>query len=99
MRRSFLSKEYEDVENTVTEDSSVSPDVEPMVSGQPKTGSAVKGRYVRVRKNPSGSAQVVTVMNLGDTAKVLERIPGYYKIETHKDGKVGYVDSNYFQED
>lgn len=67
-------------------------------SGSPKTGKAVNSRYVRVRRGPSGSAQVVVTMNAGDKAEILDRLPGFYKIRT-KDGHVGFVASNYFKEE
>lgn len=72
---------------------------EPKDSGKPKTGKAANSRYVRVRKAPSSSAQVVTTMNVGDQAQILNRIPGYYEVRVLKNGHVGFVASNYFRED
>lgn len=74
-------------------------DEEPKETGKPKTGKAANSRYVRLRKGPSSSAQVITNMNLGEEAIILDRLPGYYKIQTEKGGHVGYVASNYFKED
>lgn len=68
-------------------------------SGKPKTGTAVNSRYVQIRKAPSASSQNVGFMNSGDRAKILDRVPGYYKIQTEKDDHIGYVSSNYFEED
>lgn len=68
-------------------------------SRKPKTGKAVNSRFVRVRKAPSSTSPAVAVMDLGDQADVLGRLPGYYKIQTKKGNHVGYVSSNYFQED
>lgn len=68
-------------------------------SGKPKTGKAANSRYVQVRKGASGSSQVVTTMNLGEEAEILERMTGFYKVRTKKGGYVGFVASNYFKED
>lgn len=69
------------------------------VSGKPKTGKAANSRYVAVRGGASVSSKLVTTMNLGDEAEILDRIPGYYKIKTKNGGHVGFVASNYFKED
>lgn len=68
-------------------------------SRKPKTGKAIKSRFVRVRKAPSSSSPAIAIMNLGDQADILDRLPGYYKIKTKNDNHIGYVSSNYFQED
>lgn len=81
------------------ESGQVSTDGKSKGFGKPKTGKAANLRYVTVRKGPSGSSQVVTTMNLGDEAEILDRIPGYYKIRTLKGGHVGFVASTYFKED
>lgn len=74
-------------------------DEQPKVSGKPYTGVAANAKYVRVRKGPSGSAQVVAVMTSGEGAEILEKIKGYYKIRTNRGNHIGYVASNYFRED
>lgn len=68
-------------------------------SGKAKTGTAANSRYVRVRKVPAANSQVVAVMNAGEKAEILDRIPGFYKVRTVKGGHVGFVASNYFMED
>lgn len=84
---------------SVAENSQVPAGEESRVSGKPNTGTACNSRYVRVRKLPSGSAQVVTIMNSGDKAEILDRIPGFYKVRVINGGHVGFVSSNYFTED
>lgn len=68
-------------------------------SERSKRGMAVNSRYIQVRKIPSGSAQVVAIMNAGDKAEILDRIDGFYKIKTDKGNHIGYVASQYFVED
>lgn len=79
--------------------SQASADEKSKGSGKPKTGKAANSRYVRVRKGASESSQVVTIMNLGDQADILDRVPGYYKVQTKNGGHVGFVASTYFKED
>lgn len=79
--------------------SQASADEKPKGSGKPKTGKAANSRYVRVRKGASESSQVVVIMNLGDEADILDRVPGYYKVQTKNGGHVGFVASTYFKED
>lgn len=86
-------------EEIIEENSKVPADKGNKGSRKPKTGKAANSRFVYVRKGPSASAQVIANMNLGETATILERLPGYYKIQTEKGGYVGYVSSNYFEED
>ena len=81
------------------ENGQVLADEEPKVFGKPKTGHVINSKYVRVRKTPSGSAQVATVAEYGDAAEILEKIPGFYKVRTCKNGVVGFIPSDYFQED
>ena len=64
-----------------------------------KTGKAVNSKFVRIRKGASGNSQVVAVINLGDRAEIIDRVPGYYQIKTEKEGYIGFVSSNYFEED
>lgn len=63
-----------------------------------KTGKVVNGKQVRVRKMPSQSSDVVTLLAAGETAEILERLPGWYKIQIPSKGITGYIASNYFQE-
>lgn len=78
-------------------------DEEPKVTrkprtGRPKKGKVVNSRYVRVYKGPSTSWPLVTTMKIGERATILDKLPGYYKIQTEKGDYVGYVSSNYFEE-
>lgn len=68
-------------------------------SRKPKTGKATNSKFVRIRKGASVNSPVVAVINLGDRAEILDRVPGYYKVKTEKEGHVGFVSSNYFEED
>lgn len=90
---------YANLERRFVENSQAPADEESTASGKAKTGTAANSRYVRVRKGASGSSPVVTVMNAGETAEILDRVPGFYKIKTTKGGHVGFVASNYFVED
>lgn len=95
MRKIIDDEKYE-------ENSQVPTDEEPRVSRKPKTGKnkkgkIVKSRYVRVYRGPSTSYPVVATMSIGDRASILDRISGYYKIR--KEDLVGYVSSNYFEEE
>lgn len=102
-----VAAEQEVVETAVKEEeavveekepSQVPADEEPKVSEKPKTGKAANSRYVRVRKTPSANAQVVTIMNTGEEAEILDRVEGFYKVKTKKGGHVGFVASTYFKE-
>lgn len=86
-------------EKKSTKKSQASAEEKSKGSGKPKTGKAANSRYVQVRKGASGSASVVTTMNLGEEAEILDYIPGFYKIKTKKGGYVGFVASQYFKED
>lgn len=85
--------------NRSENNSQVPTDEGSKASGRAKTGTAINARYVRVRKGASASSQVVVVMNAGDRAEILDRIPGFYKIKTLNGDYVGFVSSNYFTED
>lgn len=84
---------------TVEKPSPTPTDEESKKTERVKRGTAVNSRYIRVRKGPSSSAQVVTIMNAGDKATILDRLSGFYKIETEKGKHVGFVASQYFTED
>ena len=68
-------------------------------AGMSTTGIAVNSKYVRVRKSPSANAQVVTVIDCGSRATILERVDGFYKVRVDDGGYIGYIASNYFKED
>lgn len=97
MRGKSAAYENEDYIETVENDQ-VPVDEESRVSGKPKTGRVCNSKFVRVRRGPSGSSNVVTVLDNGDHATILDRVSGFYKILTHS-GHIGYIPSTYFQED
>ena len=91
--------EIEETIETIEEHSQVPADEDPKVSEKPKTGKVENSRYVFLRENPSGGSNVVSVLKVGDTAEILDRVNGYYKIKTNKDNRIGFVSSTYFKED
>jgi archaellum component FlaD/FlaE len=70
---------------------------------QPKvrTGTVANAGFVRLRKFPSATAQVLTVLNEGDKIEIIDKVPGYYQVKTVVTGKetIGYVAEEYFKED
>lgn len=86
-------------EEIFEETSKVPAGKEQKVSRKPKTGKAANSKYVQIRRGPSPNSQIVANMSCGDTAIILDRVSGYYRIQTEKEGNVGYVSSNYFKED
>lgn len=97
-----MEEMIEDVEEkkveTVEKISPAPTDEESKKAESVKRGTAVNSRYVQVRRTPSSSAQVVTIMNAGDKATILDRVSGFYKIETEKGKHIGFVASQYFTE-
>lgn len=86
-------------EEIFEENSKVPAGKEQKVARKPKTGKAVNSKYVQIRKGPSSSSQIVANMSCGDVGFILDRVTGYYRIQTEKGNHVGYVSSNYFKED
>lgn len=102
MRHTFLNDEliFQDPEekNVTFQDPAPIDEGSPEF-GKPKTGRVVNSRYVRLRKSPTGGALSVKVLNSGDCAEILDRVPGYYKVKTINGGHTGFIPSNYFKED
>lgn len=83
-----------------TKENSLAPtDEESKNAGTSATGKVANSRYVRLRKAPSANAQVVTVLSNGEVGKILDLVPGFYKIEVIATGKIGFVPVHYFKED
>jgi archaellum component FlaD/FlaE len=66
-----------------------------------RTGMVANAGFVRLRKFPSATAQVLTVLNEGDKIEIIDKVPGYYQVKTVVTGKetIGYVAEEYFKED
>lgn len=66
-----------------------------------KTGSIVNTKFVRLRKFPSQSAQVLSVLTESNTIEILEKTSGYYQVKVNIIGKdvIGYVSEDYLKED
>lgn len=66
-----------------------------------RTGTVANAGFVRLRKFPSATAQVLTVLNEGDKIEIIDKVPGYYQVKTVVTGKetIGYVAEEYFKED
>lgn len=90
-------------ENVETVDTS--NDQEP-IKEEPKqpttnTGKVANAKFVKLRKSPSSSADVVVVLHEGDNVTIIEKVPGYYHVKVHVKNKaeVGYISSAYLKED
>ena len=98
MSRRFEDEYNEDIErDRYPRISQVPADEEPKDQESSTIGKVYNCQFARVWKAPSGSSAVMTVLEAGDTIRILKKIPGYYKVET-SDGKVGYMASNYLKE-
>lgn len=86
-------------ETIETNNDQVSIDEKPRSSGNSKTGKVINTKFARLRKTPSANGQVVATMKFGEKAEILAKIPGFYKVETRDDKRVGYISSNYFEEE
>lgn len=66
-----------------------------------KIGKATNSKFVRVRKVPSSSSTVVTLLADGDRVKILETLPkeGWYKIQVERTNEIGYVAKEFIKEE
>jgi hypothetical protein len=89
-----------EIEAEVVEDSK--QDLEPDQKTEeekpvPRTGKIVNAKFVRFRKAPSTTADVIAVLSEGDTAEIIGKVRGYYKV--YIKNEIGFVASQYFKED
>lgn len=83
----------------INEVSSDFPEERKIASGKAETGKVINTRFVSLRKSPSSSSSVLEILSFGDSADILERLEGFYKIKTKKSNRIGFISSNYFKED
>lgn len=57
----------------------------------------VDGNAVRLRKEPSSEARIITLLEKGKTGEILEEAEGWYKVTVG--GSTGWVSADYFKKD
>jgi len=57
----------------------------------------VDGNAVRLRKEPSSEARIITLLEKGKTGEILEEVDGWYKVTVG--ASTGWVSSDYFKKD
>lgn len=91
-RRTFVEEAYSE---TTQDESPVNK--ETMVP-ETKKGIVCHAQLVRVRKEPSGSATTVTVLNQGDEVIIIgKEMEPFYKIDLGDD-RIGYISCKYCEE-
>lgn len=70
-----------------------SPESEQM---EPETidGTIINAKLVSVRKRPSPTEEVITVLPKDDHVEILEALEGYYKVRL-RTSEIGYISSNF----
>ena len=61
------------------------------------TTGTVDGNAVRLRKEPSSEARIITLLEKGKTGEILEETEGWYKVTVNN--ATGWVSADYFKKD
>ena len=90
---------YGEEESTFTNDNEMvnTPTTKEVMEPQTKNGVICNSEFVRVRKEASGTSEVLGILNCGDKVKIIGVDKGFKKIQFNRNG-IGYISSNYCKE-